>query len=267
MGTSCSCTNELTELPPEVKEILNELAEKAPGIVNTFQIEYNKILNERTEILKEREEKVEKAVKEKEKIENEIKEKEAKKENVDKEKELLEKSIKDLCDLLLEYNLKEIDNEKELIINEVDKMHSLYELGLELAEKLKKVTLDQLKKKLDKAPSVSKSLINSQIEQINKYSSKEFLDSEFGKPLKSELEKAGMREDLLKEFMENLEKERKQRRVDERTKYGIEQNEFPPKDELGFTAEDVFKLIFEDYKDEFRSSLKNKVIEICLNKK
>ena len=157
MGTNCSCTNELTELPPEVKEILNELAEKAPGIVNTFQIEYNKIINERTEILKEREEKVEKAVKEKEKIENELKEI---KENVEKEKELkelLEKLKKDLCDLLLEYNLKEIENEKDLIINEVDKMHSLYELGLELAEKLKKVTLDQLKKnwiKLHQYPKV-----------------------------------------------------------------------------------------------------------------
>ena len=264
MGTNCSCTNELTELPPEVKEILSELADKAPGIVNTYQIEYTKIINERTEILKEREEKVEKAVKEKEKIENEIKEK---KENVEKEKELLEKSEKDLCDLLLEYNLKEIENEKDLIINEVDKMHSLYELGLELAEKLKKVTLDQLKKKLDKAPSVSKSLINSQIEQINKYSSKEFLDSEFGKPLKTELEKQGMREDVLKEFMEKLEAERKKRREDERAKYSIKQNEFPPKDELRFTAADLFKLIFEEYKDEFKSTLKNKLIDNCLNNK
>ena len=264
MGTSCSCTNELTELPPEVKEILNELAEKAPGIVNTFQIEYNKILNERTEILKEREEKVEKAVKEKEKIENEIKEKEAKKENVEKEKELLEKSEKDLCDLLLEYNLKEIENEKELIINEVDKMHALYELGLELSEKLKKVTLDQLKKKLDKAPSMSKSLINSQIEEVNKSSPKDFLDSEFGKPLKNALEKQGMREDLLKEFMDKLAEDRQKRRAAERLKYKIEKNEFPPKDILQFTAKDLFKLIFDEYTDEFRSALTNKLIDNCL---
>ncbi len=70
---------------------------------------------------------------------------------------------KELEDLLLEYNLKEIENEKDLIINEVDKMHSLHELGEEYSEKLKKVTLDILNKKLDNVLSFSKELLKSQI--------------------------------------------------------------------------------------------------------
>ena len=226
-------------VPEEVKEILKEVVDKVPGIIDTFQIEHTKILNERTEILKEREEKVEKAINDK-----------------------IEK--KELEDLLLKYNLKEIENEKDLIINEVDKMHSLHELGEEYSEKLKKVTLDILNKKLDKAPLLAKKLLKSKIDEVNKSSSKDFLDSEFGKPLKTELEKQGMREDVLKEFMEKLEAERKKRRIDEREKYKIEKNEFPPKDELRFTAKDLFKLIFDEYKDEFKSNLKGKLIDNCL---
>ena len=226
-------------VPEEVKEILKEVVDKVPGIIDTFQIEHTKILNERTEILKEREEKVEKAINDK-----------------------IEK--KELEDLLLKYNLKEIENEKDLIINEVDKMHSLHELGEEYSEKLKKVTLDILNKKLDKAPLLAKKLLNSKIEEVNKSSSKDFLDSEFGKPLKTTLEKQGMREDLLEEFMEKFKAERKRRRTDEREKYKIEKNEFPPKDELRFTAKDLFKLIFDEYKDEFKSNLKGKLIDNCL---
>ena len=248
MGCDCECVkeNNIAEksplkdtVPEEVKEILKEVLDKVPGIVNTFQIEHTKILNKRTEILKEREEKVEKAINDK-----------------------IEK--KELEDLLLEYNLKEIENEKDLIINEVDKMHSLYELGLEYSEKLKKVTLDMLNKKLESAPSFSKALINSQIEEVNKSSPEDFLDSQYGKPLKNALEKQGMREELLEEFMGKFEAERKKRRTDEREKYKIEKNEFPPKDELRFTAKDLFKLIFDEYKDEFKSNLKSKLIDNCL---
>ena len=242
MGCLCDSVGEVPTagtVPEEVKEILKEVVDKVPGIVETFQIEHTRILNERTEILKEREEKVEKAINDK-----------------------IEK--KELEDLLLEYNLKEIENEKDLIINEVDKMHSLHELGEEYSEKLKKVTLDILNKKLDKAPSFSKELLKSQIEEVNKSSSKDFLDSEFGKPLKTTLEKQGMREDLLEEFMEKFKAERKKRRIDEREKYKIEKNEFPPKDELRFTAKDLFKLIFDEYKDEFKSNLKGKLIDNCL---
>ena len=73
-----------------------------------------------------------------------------------------------------------------------------------------------------------------------------------------------MGEDKLKEFMDKLAEERQKRRVEERLKYKIEKNEFPPKDELHFTAKDLFKLIFEENTDEFKSVLTNKLMDNCL---
>ena len=108
-------------IPPEVNEIMQELDAKAPEIIDSFKNEKQKILDKQQKLLSEREEKVSKAIDEK-------------------------KEDREIKNLLLEYNLKEIDIEKELIINEVDKMYKLYEIGKKLAEKLKKVTLEQLKK-------------------------------------------------------------------------------------------------------------------------
>ena len=54
--------------------------------------------------------------------------------------------IKEKEELLLKYNKKEIKNEKDFIQNQADKMHCLYEIGLELAEKLKILSVDGLKK-------------------------------------------------------------------------------------------------------------------------
>ena len=227
------CLDCLNPLPPEVEEILKEVALKGDEIANTFLIEANKIKSEKEDIIKERHEKVSEADK---------------------------KDTKALNKLLLEYNKKEIENEKELIANEVDKLHTIYEMGLELAEKLKKVTLDQLKKKLSNAPELAKAAINSQINEVNKYSSKEFLNSEFGKPLKTALEKQGLKEKYLEGYIQELENERKGRRAQERSEFGISQNEFPPEDELNFTAKDLFDAIFDEYKGEFKSKIKEAII-------
>ena len=224
--------NETT--PPEVNEIFQELDAKAPQIIDSFQKEKEKILNEQQNLLSERESKVSKAINEK------------------KEEEELKK-------LLLKYNLKEIKIEKKLIMNEVDKMYKLYEIGKKLAEKLKKVTLEQLKKKLDKAPSIAKAALNTQIEQVNNSGPKEFLDTEFGKPLKTALEKYGMSQVVLQTVIDGLKEERKKRREAERTKYNINQNEFPPEDELDISAEDLYDLIFDEYKDGIKSKLEEKL--------
>ena len=221
-------------IPPEVNEIMQELDAKAPEIIDSFKNEKQKILDKQQKLLSEREEKVSKAIDEK-------------------------KEDREIKNLLLEYNLKEIDIEKELIINEVDKMYKLYEIGKKLAEKLKKVTLEQLKKKLDKAPSVAKTALNTQIEQVNNSGPKEFLDTEFGKPLKTALEKYGMSKAVLKTVMDGFKEERKKRREAERTKYNINQNEFPPEDELDISAEDLYNLIFEEYKDGIKSALQEKL--------
>ena len=144
------CMKSLNPLPIEVEALLKEVALKGDEIANTFLIEANKIKNERKDLLKERHEKVSEADK---------------------------NDIEKLNKLLLEYNKKEIENEKELIANEVDKMHSIYEMGLELAEKLKKITLDQLTKKLNDTPEIAKKALNTQIDEVNKYTPKEFLNS------------------------------------------------------------------------------------------
>ena len=231
------CMGCLDTLPPEVEGLLKEVALKGDEIANTFLIEANKIKSDRKDILKERHEKVSEADK---------------------------KDIEKLNKLLLEYNKKEIENEKELILNEVDKMHSIYEMGLELAEKLKKITVDQLKKKLNDTPEIGRAALNSQINEVNKYTPKEFLNSKFGKPLKNALDKQGLREEYLNEFLQVLEEERKMRRASERNEFGISNNEFPPEDELNFTVKDLFDAIFDEYKGEFKSEIKKKILDKVL---
>ena len=228
-----------TALPPEVEELLKEVTKRGDEIANKFLIEANQKQREKAELIEERHEKV-------------------------KEADL--RDTESLNKLLLDYNKKEIEKDKELIENEVEKLHCIYEMGLDLSDKLKEITLNQLKKKLDKAPELAKRAINSQIEQVKKYTPKEFLNSEFGKPLKTALEKQGLRDKYLKDYIQNLEKERKERRAEERKEFGISQNEFPPEDDLNFTAEDLFEAIFDEYKndDEFKNKIKKIILKSVL---
>ena len=223
-------------LPPEVEELLKEVTKRGDEIANKFLIEANQKQREKAELIEERHEKV-------------------------KEADL--RDTESLNKLLLEYNKKEIEKDKELIENEVEKLHCIYEMGLDLSDKLKEITLNQLKKKLDKAPELAKRAINSQIEQVKKYSPKEFLNSEFGKPLKTALEKQGLRDKYLKDYIQNLEKER---RAEERKEFGISQNEFPPEDDLNFTAEELFEAIFDEYKndDDFKNKIKKIILKSVL---
>lgn len=229
------CFSDLVaDVPPEVKEILETVGTKCPDIVNSFVIKAQSLDKDKAEMIDERHTKVDEADKS------------------DKKK---------LEEILLEYNKKEVENEKELILNEVEKMRAIYELGLELADKLKEITLKQLKEKLNKAPEMSKALINRQIDEVNNYSSKEFLFSPYGKPLKNALEKQGMREDELKDFTKKLEKERKERRKKERDEFKLDKNEFPPEDDLVFNVDDLYKAIFDEYKSEFKSQIASKIFK------
>ena len=233
------CLECLNPLPPEVEELLKEVTKRGDEIANKFLIEANEKKREKEEVIEERHKKVSEADK---------------------------KNTESLNKLLLEYNKKEIEKDKELIENEVEKLHCLYEMGLDLAEKLKKITLDELKKKLSNAPEITKPAINSQIEAVKKYSAKEFLNSEFGKPLKTALEKQGLRDKYLKDYIQKLEDERKERRAAERKEFGISKNEFPPEDDLNFSAEDLFEAIFDEYKndDDFKEKLKKIILKKSL---
>ena len=234
------CLSCLGGLPPEVEEILKEVALKADEITDTFVIKANEIQEKMDELLAEREEEVSKADKN------------------DKEK---------LEELLLDYNLKENEIIKEFIANEVDKMHTIYEMGLKLSEKLKKITLDQLEKKLSEAPAMSRALIQSQIDEVKNYSSKDFLDSKYGKPLKTALEKHGMKKEYIERYNQGLATGKKERRANERKRHQIEKNEFPPVDDLELNIDDLYEAIFNEYKGEFISSIKEKFLNAALKSK
>jgi len=220
-------------LPPEVKNELKDVAPKLAEISNTFLIKAKTIEKEQKEIIEERHKKVSEADK---------------------------SDDNSLKKLLLEYNKKEIENEKEIIGNQVDKLHTIYETSLEIADKLKKKLLDEFKKQAEKANEIAKVGLNASIKELEKQTPKDFLDSKFGKPLKKAIEKEGLKEEYLQEFIENLKNERKKRREDERKEFGISQNEFPPEDELHFTTKELYEAIFEEYKDEFKSQIMEKIL-------
>ena len=187
MGLDCCPT---PSIPEEVKKILKTVEEKSPEIVN---IEINKKQKIKDKLNKIYEERAQKVTEGKDKSEDELK------------------------NLLKEYNKKELKQEKKLISVELDKMHSLWELGIELADPLKNFTIDELKKKLDKVPEFGKAAVNSQIAEIKAYSPKEFLNSKFGKPLKDALVKQGMSKTILENYKKELLEDRKKRRKKKET--------------------------------------------------
>jgi len=178
--------------------------------------------------------------------------------------QLTEEKIKKL-------NKDELEVEIKFLENEVDRMHYIYTVGLELVEPIRKVTLDKLMEKAKSAPAITLNKINQEIEEVKKIPVIEFLNSTYGKVLKEALEKKGMSATLLKSFKNQLLKERRQRRKVEREEFGIEKNEFDDEnmDELKL---DLFKLIDDDIKDgaiqkNYREYVRGKMIEAWIGSK
>ena len=178
--------------------------------------------------------------------------------------QLTEEKIKKL-------NKDELEVEIKFLENEVDRMHYIYTVGLELVEPIRKVTLDKLMEKAKSAPAITLNKINQEIEEVKKIPVIEFLNSTYGKLLKEALEKKGMSATLLKSFKNQLLKERRQRRKVEREDFGIEKNEFDDEnmDELKL---DLFKLIDDDIKDgaiqkNYREYVRGKMIEAWIGSK
>ena len=203
------------------------------------------------------------------------------KEAKDEQEKQLETRKKELAKLkennqLTEENIKklnkdELEVEIKFLENEVDRMHYIYTVGLELVEPIRKVTLDKLMEKAKSAPAITLNKINQEIEKVKKIPVIEFLNSTYGKLLKEALEKKGMSATLLKSFKNQLLKERKQRRKVEREEFGIEKNEFDDEnmDELKL---DLFKLISDDIKDgaiqkNYREYVRGKMIEAWIGSK
>jgi len=180
--------------------------------------------------------------------------------------ELKKKNEKITEEVIKGLNKEELKVEIDLLSNQVDKMHYIFSIGLELADPIRKVTLDKLMEKAKSAPAIALNKINSQIEEIKNYPILEFLNSTYGKVLREALEKKGMSATVLKGYKNKLFKERNQRRKVERDLYGIEKNEFDDEkmDELKL---DLFELIQSEYKDidrNFREYARGKMVEAYL---
>jgi len=224
---------------PEIAKILATLDIKYE--------EYQKVFEEDAKKAKDAQEKQQKERKEKL---DELKQ---------KKEEIKEDVIKDL-------NKKELEVEIEFLTNQVDKMHYIFSIGLELAEPLRKVTLDKLLEKSKKAPAIAVNKIKSQIDEINNYPILDFLKSTYGKVLREALEKKGMSATILKSYKNKLFKERRQRRKVEKEEFGIEKNEFDDEniDNLNL---DLYSLVEAEYKGidkNFREYARGKMVEAWL---
>ena len=126
-----------------------------------------------------------------------------------------------------EFNKTELDMDNKLIANENERMKLLYKLGLDLAAELKDKMVKELEEKISKAPSMTIQVLKKQLSEITRFSPQEFLQSDFGKPLKEALEKKGLNKAYMDGYKETLKAQRKERRFKERGEFNINVNEFP----------------------------------------
>ena len=224
---------------PEIAKIL--------GTLDIKMEEYHKVFVDQ---VKKAKDKQEKQLKERKEELQQLKQ---------KNQEITEEVIKKL-------NKAELDVEIDFLTNQVDKMHYIFSIGLELVEPIRKVTLDKLIEKSKTAPAMTLRTIQNQIDEVKNIPIIEFLNSTYGKVLREALEKKGMSATLLKSFKNQLFKERGQRRKVEREEFGIKTNEFDDEsmDELKL---DLYSLIESEYKDinkNFREYARGKMIEAYL---
>ena len=192
----CGCANNLTKKGP-VSEILQKLEENYDLILK--QCDSTLLESEKTKIIEERHAALEKVK--------------------DKPDEMMK--------VVKEYNDKELEKDNKIIENENEKMKLLYKLGLDLAAELKDKMVKELEEKISKAPSMTVQVLKSQLNEMTGFSPQEFLQSDFGKPLREALEKKGLNKAYMDGFKETLKLKRKDRRLKERGEFNINVNEFP----------------------------------------
>ena len=172
-------------------------------------------------------------------------------------KEITEQDIRKL-------NKKEFEVEVKFLVNQLDKMHYIFSIALELIEPLKKVTLDKLMEQAKSAPAMTLNTINKQIEEIKSFPPLEFYNATYGKVLRQAVEKKGMSKTVLNSYRNKLSKERKERRKVERDLYNIEKNEFDD-EEMDEKKLDLFELIKKEQKglkNNFREYIRGKIIDV-----
>ena len=172
-------------------------------------------------------------------------------------KEITEQDIRKL-------NKKEFEVEVKFLVNQLDKMHYIFSIALELIEPIKKVTIDKLMEQAKSAPAMALDKINKQIEEIKSFPPLEFYNATYGKVLRQAVEKKGMSKTVLNRYRNKLSKERKERRKVERDLYNIEKNEFDD-EEMDEKKLDLFELIKKEQKglkNNFREYIRGKIIDV-----
>ena len=206
---------------PEIAKILLSLDEKIEDFDKTF---------------------IEEAKKVKDDLDKEIESRHKALEEYKKSEEgITEKRLKEL-------NKKELEKEIDILSNGVDKMHYIFDVGLELVEPIRKVTLDKLLEKAKSAPAIALNKINAQIEEVKNIPVIDFLNSTYGKVLKDAMAKKGLSETLLVGVKKEIMKKRGERRKAEREEFGIKENEFE-KEDISQLKLNLMDLIQNEYKD------------------
>ena len=221
---------------PEIEKILSTLDIKMEKKYKAFEVGVKKAKDKQEKQLKERKEELQ-----------QLKQ---------KNQEITEEIIK-------KFNKAELDVEIDFLANQVDKMHYIFSIGLELVEPIRKVTLDKLIEKSKKAPEIALRRIEKEIDEVKNIPIIEFLNSTYGKVLREALEKKGMSATLLKSFKFQIFKERRMRRKVEREEFEINTNEFD-NESMDDLKLDLYSLIESEYKDinkNFREYARGKMIE------
>jgi hypothetical protein len=221
---------------PEIAKILLSLDEKIEDFDKTFIEEAKKVKDDLDKEIESRHEKLEEYKKSQEGI--------------------TEKRLKEL-------NKKELEKEIDILSNGVDKMHYIFDVGLELVEPIRKVTLDKLLEKAKSAPAIALNKINAQIEEVKNIPVIDFLNSTYGKVLKDAMAKKGLSETLLVGVKKEIMKKRGERRKAEREEFGIKENEFEKEDisQLKLNLMDLIQNEYKDINKHFKAYVRDKIIE------
>ena len=140
-----------------------------------------------------------------------------------------------------EYNTEEFKLDKELVVNDANKTTKLYDVGLNLADELRKQLIKKFTDELKGAPSIAQAALKKKIDELTSFTSSQFYNSSFGKPLKKALEAYGVKASEIEKYVDELIADYKKRREDERKEFGLTTNEFGD----DYSEEKLKKLIEE----------------------
>ena len=232
MGSCC----DFMPLDQEVKDILKILEDKYEDLIKTFLIEEKETKDKQEKQLAERHKKLE--------------------EKKNKNEEITKEFIKGL-------NKKELEVEIDILSQQANKLHLIFEIGLDLTKPLRKYTLDKFMAKVKSAPAVALKKLNEQIEEIKNLPAVQFLKSNYGSVLMNAMAKKGLSDTVLQSFKKELFKLRGIRRKAEREEFKIIVNEFEDED-ISQIKLDIFSLIVDEFKDSkltFEQYIAKKVYE------